>query len=293
MAGRLPQLLAREDRRRRVDGHCPGGSVTRYSHMTLNHSDLFGLDGDLAGQARAAAAAGFPLIGPDVFSLRAWVERGGELAELAGVAAEAGIRWYDLAGLTITDDRDATLRDAEQQAGFVRALGCEWAQVRVPPPVDDAVIATFRAAAELFGEAGAGVTVEYSRFTSIQSSRAARAFVHTADDLGVRTGVVVDSWHVFDIDPDFSDLSTCPGRDIPFIQFDDGVIGAADPVDSTFHHRSMPGDGQFDLDAFVGALRQVGFDGVVTFEVLSDELRALDVGEFARRALQAAHRYWG
>jgi sugar phosphate isomerase/epimerase len=267
--------------------------VTRYSHTTLNHSALFDMDGDLAGQARAAAAAGYPLVGPDVFSLRAYAEQGRDLAELAGAAAEAGIRWYDLAGLTLTEDRDATLRDAEQQAGFVRALGCEWAQVRVPPPVDDAIIATFRSAAELFAEAGAGVIVEYSRFTSLQSSRAAREFVHTADDLGVRTGVLVDSWHVFDMDPDFADLSTCPGAEIPFIQFDDGVVGAADPRDSTFHHRSMPGDGEFDLDAFVGVLRGNGFDGVVTFEVLSAELRTLEVGEFARRALTAARRYWG
>jgi sugar phosphate isomerase/epimerase len=267
--------------------------VTRYSHTTLNHSALFDMDADLAGQARAAAAAGYPLIGPDVFSLRVYVEQGGDLAALADAAADAGIRWYDLAGLTITEDRDATLRDAEQQASFVQALGCEWAQVRVPPPVDDVIIATFRSAAELFGEAGAGVTIEYSRFTSIQSSRAARELVHTADDLGVRTGVLVDSWHVFDTDPDFSDLKSCPGSEIPFIQFDDGVTGAADPRDSTFHHRSMPGDGQFDLDAFAGVLRDVGFDGVVTFEVLSAELRDLDVGEFARRALTAARPYFG
>jgi sugar phosphate isomerase/epimerase len=267
--------------------------VTRYSHTTLNHSALFDLDADLAGQARAAAAAGYPLIGPDVFSLRVYAEQGRDLAELAGVAEEAGIRWYDLAGLTITEDRDATLRDAEQQAGFVRALGCEWAQVRVPPPVDDAIIATFRSAAELFGEAGAGVSIEYSRFTSVQSSRAARELVHTADDLGVRTGVLVDSWHVFDTDPDFADLATCPGADIPFIQFDDGVTGAADPRDSTFHHRAMPGEGQFDLAAFVAVLRQVGFDGVVTFEVLSQELRSMDVGTFARTALDTAEPYWG
>jgi sugar phosphate isomerase/epimerase len=266
--------------------------VTRYSHTTLNHSALFDMDADLAGQARAAAAAGYPLIGPDVFSLRVFVEQGGDLAELADVAAEAGIRWYDLAGLTITEDRDATLRDAEQQASFVRGLGLEWAQVRVPPPVDDAIIATFRSAAELFGEAGAGVTIEYSRFTSIQSSRAARELVHTADDLGMRTGVLVDSWHVFDTDPDFADLSSCPGAEIPFIQFDDGVVGAADPRDSTFHHRTMPGEGEFDLAAFVGVLRSVGFEGVVTFEVLNAGMRSLDVGTFARRALETAARYW-
>ncbi len=266
--------------------------MTLFSHTTLNHSALFDRDADLAGQARAAAAAGYPLIGPDVFSLRVYVDQCGDLAALAGAAEEAGIRWYDLAGLTITEDRDATLRDAEQQAGFVRALGCEWAQVRVPPPVDDAIVATFRSAAELFGEAGAGVTVEYSRFTSISSSRAAREFVHTADDLGVRTGVLVDSWHVFDTDPDFADLATCPGAEIPFIQFDDGVTGAADPRDSTFHHRALPGEGAFDLDAFVAVLRQVGFDGVVTFEVLNAELRDVDVATFARRCLETARPYW-
>ena len=269
-------------------------SHTPYSHTTLNHSALFDRDGDLAGQARAAAAAGYPLIGPDVFSLRVFVEQGGDLAELAGVAAEAGIRWYDLAGLTITEDRDATLRDAEQQAGFVRALGCEWAQVRIPPPIDDSIIATFRSAAELFGEAGAGVTISCSRFTAVQSSRAAREVVHLADDLGVRARRARRLLARVRHRPRLHRPGDLPGRRDPVhpVRRRRDRQGRS-PHDSTFHHRALPGEGEFDLAAFVAVLRQVGFDGVVTFEVLSADLRALDVEEFARRQLAAGRRYFG
>ena len=55
----------------------------------------------------------------------------------------------------------------------------------------------------------------------------------------------------------------------------------------------FPGDGEFDLDTYCEHLRAKGFDGVVSIEVLSAEMRDMDAGEFTRRAFAAASRYWG
>ena len=44
----------------------------------------------------------------------------------------------------------------------------------------------------------------------------------------------------------------------------------------------MPGDGQFELERFVSTLRNRGWDGVVSVEVLNKDLRALPVDESRR-----------
>ena len=39
-------------------------------------------------------------------------------------------------------------------------------------------------------------------------------------------------------------------------------------------------------------MRAKGFDGVVSVEILNDDWRQRDVGEFARRAYTSSARYW-
>jgi hypothetical protein len=39
-------------------------------------------------------------------------------------------------------------------------------------------------------------------------------------------------------------------------------------------------------------LLERGWEGVVSVEVLNEELRAIPVGDFARRAYEATARYW-
>ena len=66
----------------------------------------------------------------------------------------------------------------------------------------------------------------------------------------------------------------------------------ADRMDEALNRRAMPGDGVLELDRFTSTLRQRGFDGVVSVQVLSAELRRLPLADFARLAHDAAARYW-
>ena len=59
-------------------------------------------------------------------------------------------------------------------------------------------------------------------------------------------------------------------------------------LDETVNRRTWPGDGEFDLARFTQTLRRRGWDGLVSVEVLSDQLRDLPVATFARLVLPAA-----
>ena len=56
--------------------------------------------------------------------------------------------------------------------------------------------------------------------------------------------------------------------------------------------RALPGEGVLELHRFANTLRDRGYDGVVSMQVLSDELRALPIAEYTRRVYDAGARYW-
>jgi sugar phosphate isomerase/epimerase len=60
----------------------------------------------------------------------------------------------------------------------------------------------------------------------------------------------------------------------------------------TTNRRAMPGDGFLQLDRFASTLLDRGWDGMVSVEVLSDQLRAMPVADFAQRAYDATTPYW-
>jgi sugar phosphate isomerase/epimerase len=58
------------------------------------------------------------------------------------------------------------------------------------------------------------------------------------------------------------------------------------------HRRALPGDGTLALDQFATTLLQRGWDGLVSVEVLSAELRTLPVDETLRRLHATTAPYW-
>jgi sugar phosphate isomerase/epimerase len=108
-----------------------------------------------------------------------------------------------------------------------------------------------------------------------------------------RAGLVIDSWNFSFSDDGWDDLAAVPLERIAYLQFADALSPATiDRMDEALNRRAMPGDGVLELDRFTSTLRQRGFDGVVSVQVLSAELRRLPLPEFARLARDAAARYW-
>jgi sugar phosphate isomerase/epimerase len=82
------------------------------------------------------------------------------------------------------------------------------------------------------------------------------------------------------------------GRDIPLgVEINDGVL--ATPVnllDSVVNRRLLPGDGEFDIAAFLQALWTQGYDGPIGVEVLNEYIRMWSLETAARTAFAKARR---
>src|SRR4029453_5983079 len=104
---------------------------------TLNHSPLVEPHTDFLTQIAAAADAGYPMLSPDVFWIRAHLADGGSLAQLADALSDRQLACPGLAGLTIGADEARTKHEADELLEMARALGCAWVQARVVDTIDD------------------------------------------------------------------------------------------------------------------------------------------------------------
>jgi sugar phosphate isomerase/epimerase len=71
----------------------------------------------------------------------------------------------------------------------------------------------------------------------------------------------------------------------------DGML--ATPVhfqDSVVNKRLLPGDGEFDIAAFLRALWSVGYDGPIGVEVLNEYIRKWDLDTAATEAFAKTQR---
>jgi sugar phosphate isomerase/epimerase len=254
------------------------------SYCTLDRSPLFDQPETLVEQVQLAAEAGFGHIGPDMFALRAYVEAGHSLDRLADECRASGIQPFDIAGTNISADRDAALREASELLGYATMLSAPWLQARITAPLDDdATLDTYREVAALAGSRGVGLGLEYSPFTPINGLALARQVLDEVRSPSVpRQGIVVDAWHLAYTDG-LEPMRDLPAADLAFVQLDDAEAGAGQASRDTMHHRAMPGEGVLDLESFVAVLRAIGFDGMITVEVLNAELRKLPLDEYVRR----------
>jgi sugar phosphate isomerase/epimerase len=107
------------------------------------------------------------------------------------------------------------------------------------------------------------------------------------------TGIVIDSWNFCFGASSWEDLEKVPLEAIAYIQFSDALAprGAVN-LEEAMTRRALPGHGVLELDRFVSMLRGRGWDGVVSLQVLSDQLRDLPLHEYARQVHDAACPYW-
>jgi sugar phosphate isomerase/epimerase len=253
------------------------------SYCTLDRSPLFGQPETLREQATAAAAAGFTHYTPDMFALRAYLDAGNRIADLAAHLRDVGLTACDIAGSNVSADRDASLAEAKELSGYGRDLGASWVQARITAPLEDpATLDTYRRCAEVVADADCGFALEFSPFTPINGLGRAREVLDAVRDASPRQGIVVDTWHLAYTDG-VDALRELPAADLAFVQLDDAQAGAGVKTSDTMHRRAMPGEGVLELGQYVRVLRDIGFDGVITVEVLSAELRELDLDEYVRR----------
>ena len=249
------------------------------SYCTLDRSTMFGLPETLEAQLHAAQRAGFPMVTPDIFSLRSYRDVHGSLSRLKDVADECGLEVYDLSGVTITDDAATSLADLDEFLEFARALDATWVQSRMP--VDNAESrAVYREAARRTADAGFGFAFEYSPFVPINRLRAAAEFIGSVAEHCPRQAVIIDTWHFYRCGDTLDDLRALDPALFGYFQVDDALPLGPDLRYDTLNRRAMPGQGLLPLREFLETCVACGLEGVVSVEVMSEAHRAIDLDEY-------------
>jgi sugar phosphate isomerase/epimerase len=106
-----------------------------------------------------------------------------------------------------------------------------------------------------------------------------------ADDVGPNAGLLLDSFHVHAAGDAFERIAAIPASRIVLVHLNDAPAGATSSVED--FKRVLPGQGVIDLAGYLGALRTSGYQGAVSLEVFSEELKKLPAAEAAKRAWAA------
>jgi sugar phosphate isomerase/epimerase len=229
----------------------------------------------------AASAAGFTAVGINA-----------DQVDAAAVDAygASGVRCHELLALIVGGDESATITSAEQLADRAQTIGAEWVLTVFTEKVP---LAQIERCAKLFDGAGAGIAVEYTPLGAIPTIGDGMEYVRAASR-SARAGLMIDSWHFGFSENTWGDLAAVPLDDIAYLQFTD----ALEPeyrdrmIRESLHRRALPGDGILELRRFADAFLDRGWEGTVSVEVLSAELRELPVDVLVGRLHATTARYW-
>ncbi|WP_369991862.1 sugar phosphate isomerase/epimerase family protein [Pseudomonas xanthosomatis] len=132
-------------------------------------------------------------------------------------------------------------------------------------------------------EVGTNVVLEIMPFSNVRTIETALAIVEGANQLN--GGLLLDIWHLQRGGIDFKDIAKIPARFIKSIELNDAHKYAIEPLwMDTIHKRVLPGDGTFDVPAFIKAVQAAGYEGPWGLEVLSDTHRVLPLEQMANDA---------
>jgi sugar phosphate isomerase/epimerase len=159
------------------------------------------------------------------------------------------------------------------------------------------VVDGLRAAAEVAGELGITLALEPYRADAGSLVTALPDTVDLVDEIAApNMKLVVDSWHIWDLDGIYDHLRQYVNR-IVALQIND----RRDPPRS-WADRVLPGDGELDLARMFGVLDDAGFDGWYDVEVFSDcglfgqdypdSVWKRDAHDVATRAVTQFDRIW-
>lgn len=247
-----------------------------------------GLESPIQSRIDAAAATGYHRISVSPLDVLRATEEGLARKELRARLTDAGIEvaidpvmtWYGppLPGVPLGDvsvEEILTMSEALEAV----SLGAIANPAAAVPPAE--LAEPFALLCDRAAEVGARVHLEFMPMLPIDDVAAAWAIVSgAARDNG---GLLVDTWHFFRGNPDFSVLARIPGERIFGVQVADAAPFTGDLGRDTFE-RLMPGDGELDLVAVVEVLDGIGGLGCVGPEVISPLTAAMHPEEAARVA---------
>lgn len=260
---------------------------------SIHFSPLFGTCAPILDVIAETAAAGFTAIGLDRASIEGHVEAGGSVDDVATALTAAGLTCSDLVFLPLGADAVAVAQDATGLAELAMTIGTDVCVAAAMASVPwDVLVRGARAAASVLDSVGVRLALEFAPYGHVRTLRDAVAVCDAVGWDGM--GLTLDSLHTFRSGTDLAAVAALDASQIALVQFSDAAGETPDDLaEESRHRRCIPGEGDLDLHAFVTAVRGTGFDGPVSAEVLSDELRRSDRVDVAARMHAAMTAYWG
>ena len=147
--------------------------------------------------------------------------------------------------------------------------------------------------AEAADRTAAKIVYEFMPFdVNVRSIDSALAVVAGAG--AANGGIAIDTWHMSKLGIEPEELRRIPVEYLSWVELSDGRRDdMADLIDETVNHRALPGEGEFDVRAYVEACIDHGYPGPWGVEVLSEELRNNPIDVIFRRAYDATAAQFG
>ncbi len=100
-------------------------------------------------------------------------------------------------------------------------------------------------------------------------------------------GTCLDSFHILSRGADPAGIREIPGEKVFYLQLADAPHLVMDVLQWSRHYRCFPGQGGFDLPAFLGHVLATGYAGPLSLEVFNDVFRQADPARMAVDAMRS------
>jgi 4-hydroxyphenylpyruvate dioxygenase len=251
------------------------------------------LSGTLEEKLAAAAAAGFDaveLFEPDLVAAPlspAEVRRRCEELGLE-IALYQPLRDFE----AMPEERfAANLRRAEAKFEVMEELGARTVLVCSnvsPHAIDDDALAAAHLRELAARAAPRGIRIAYEALAwgrHVRDYDHAWRIAHAGDHPNL--GTCLDSFHILSRGADPAGIRDIPAEKIFFLQLADAPHLVMDVLQWSRHYRCFPGQGGFDLKAFLGHVLAAGYDGPLSLEVFNDVFRQADPRRMAIDAMRS------
>jgi sugar phosphate isomerase/epimerase len=244
----------------------------------------------------ATAAAGFTSV---AFATR-WADFLG-VDELVALTSDLGL---DVRGLEAVlhweSGPEAAAAEMREHLDVAAALGATFVQaVLLTPPLPPMaqVAESFAALCQEASAFGVSVPIEFVPWTAIPDLATGWEIVETSG--APNGGICLDMlhWHRQPGGPNLDLLARIPGERIQYVQVADAPATVPDGRDGylamAMSERPVPGTGEVDIAAVLGALDAIGATPFVAFEVFNTELARQGAGVMAARLKDSAEALFG
>jgi 4-hydroxyphenylpyruvate dioxygenase len=251
------------------------------------------LSGTLEAKLEAAARAGFDeveLFEADLITSALAPEQVRERVRELGLAITLYQPFRDFEAVPEAELRD-NLRRAEHKFEVMQRLGADLMLVcsnvsAAAIDDDDLAAAQLRTLAERAAEHGIRIAYEALAWgRHVHDYDHAWRIVAAADHPAL--GTCLDSFHILSRGADPGGIRTIPGEKVFYLQLADAPHLVMDILQWSRHYRCFPGQGGFDLPAFLQHVLATGYAGPLSLEVFNDVFRQADPERMAVDAMRS------